>query len=103
MLWFLNGVAESLDNPFRKDASTLELAEVQKKLNLQVCSLIRQAKSPTPCLRPDWHKADRRLNAKTDSMDDVVRQYHSSRSSEACSSREVAGSGSGLTQSRSDA
>merc|ERR1740121_2599577 len=26
LLWYLNGVADSLDNPFRKEASTLELS-----------------------------------------------------------------------------
>jgi len=57
LLWFLNGVAESLDNPFRKDQSTLDTAEVQVKLNIQLRELIRNVSAPTPSLKPQWRQS----------------------------------------------
>lgn len=54
LLWFLNGVAESLDNPFKKESSTLNTAAVQMGLNEELKDLRRYARQPTPCLRPQW-------------------------------------------------
>lgn len=57
LLWFLNGVAESLDNPFKKASITLNTGEVQAELNGQLKELWRQSHSPTPALNPAWHSA----------------------------------------------
>merc|ERR1719210_2663912 len=75
LLWFLNGVAESLDNPFRKEASTLEVGEVQIKLNIQLRELVRKANAPTPSLRSQWRERTRRQSAEPETMREVRRTY----------------------------
>lgn len=50
LLWFLNGVADSLDNPFKKVASTLEPSAVQSELNEQLRELLSQRLQATPTL-----------------------------------------------------
>merc|ERR1740123_17591 len=50
LLWFLNGVADSLDNPFRKMSSALNTAAVQSRLNDQLEDLKQHAWAPTPSL-----------------------------------------------------
>merc|ERR1719330_1314859 len=58
LLWFLNGVAESLDNPFKKSSvicgeasSMLNTAEVQRGLNDQLADIRRFSSQPLPSLR----------------------------------------------------
>lgn len=56
MLWFLNGVAESLDNPFRKQASSMNMSEVQDQLNAQLQELVQNAHAEKPNLRAGFRK-----------------------------------------------
>lgn len=81
MLWFLNGVAESLDNPFRKEASSLETSHVQEQLNVQLRELVRRSSTGTPTLRPEWKQATttRRLSATPESMDVMKRSFSQTR------------------------
>lgn len=46
----MNGVADTLDNPFRKRAQTLELDVIQNELNDQLWQLLTQSKEPSPTL-----------------------------------------------------
>jgi len=48
LLWFLNFVANSLDNPFQKEARTLEASKVQHELNLHLLQMLSQAQQPAP-------------------------------------------------------
>jgi len=48
LLWFLNFVANSLDNPFQKEARTLEASSVQHELNLNLLQILAQAQQPAP-------------------------------------------------------
>jgi len=50
LLWFLNGVAENLDNPFKKEAYTLEVGDVQEELNEKLLQILKCCDAPTPCL-----------------------------------------------------
>lgn len=54
LLWFMNGVAETLDNPFKKEANTLEVSEVQDEFNRQMIQLLKNANEPTPLLSDDF-------------------------------------------------
>lgn len=82
MLWFLNGVAESLDNPFRKEADSLETDQTQIKLNIQLRELVRNSSSGTPGLRPEWqhHTAKKgRVSATGDSIQGLKKSYSTTR------------------------
>jgi len=46
LLWFLNFVAGSLDNPFQKEARTLESSNVQRELNQHLLQILAQAQLP---------------------------------------------------------
>jgi len=46
LLWFLNFVANSLDNPFQKEARTLEASSVQRELNQHLLQILAQAQVP---------------------------------------------------------
>lgn len=62
LLWFINGVADSLDNPFKKESSSLDPASVQSELNLQFTELLMQANQPTPTMSDEWRReANRRI------------------------------------------
>lgn len=51
LMWFLNGVADVLDNPFKKGASALEPTTVQEELNIQLHELLIQGSQATPSLK----------------------------------------------------
>lgn len=48
LLWLLNGVADNLDNPFKKESSSLNPPAVQSELNLQLYELGLQARQASP-------------------------------------------------------
>lgn len=48
LLWFLNFVANALDNPFQKAARTLDASGVQRELNQHLLLLLAQAQQPAP-------------------------------------------------------
>jgi len=53
LLWFLSMVATALDNPFMKEARTLEAGKVQMELNRHLEQLLAQAHAPAPsCMTP---------------------------------------------------
>jgi len=48
LVWFVNMVADTLDNPFRKEANTLELAGAQRDLNDYLVQLLANANRKSP-------------------------------------------------------
>lgn len=54
MLWFLNSVAENLDNPFAKEANTLEVAKVQDELNVKLHQLLMTADEPKAAMSANF-------------------------------------------------
>merc|ERR1719433_1076588 len=56
LMWFLNGVADTLDNPFRKEARTLDPSGVQSELNLMLQELLLQIGQPTPAMSTAWRQ-----------------------------------------------
>lgn len=50
MMWFMNGVAENLDNPFKKCSNNLDVPEVQQDFNRTLLQLLKSAEEPTPAL-----------------------------------------------------
>jgi len=54
LLWFLNSVAKNLDNPFKKEASTLSCQDIQHELNGHLQQVILHAKAPKVVLKPTW-------------------------------------------------
>lgn len=78
MLWFLNGVAESLNNPFQKAASTLNTAKVQVDLNRMLKELLRQSHGSTPSLRKENQTSlqqGNRVTCMASTMTDVNKEY----------------------------
>mmetsp|Transcript_119576 Transcript_119576/g.343512 ORF Transcript_119576/g.343512 Transcript_119576/m.343512 type:complete len:515 (+) Transcript_119576:86-1630(+) len=55
LLWFVNMVADSLDNPFRKEANTLDLSVTQGELNDCLLQMLDNSHRPAPSMgrRPD--------------------------------------------------
>merc|ERR1719203_602171 len=53
LIWFVNGVADTLENPFQKETATLELTSAQSELNLQLSELLAHAKQETPSFRAE--------------------------------------------------
>jgi len=47
LIWFMNGVADALDNPFNREARSLDASSVQHELNEHLLQLLRQAASPS--------------------------------------------------------
>jgi len=54
LLWFLNGVAESLCNPFKKDAYTIEVADIQEEFNTKLLQILQASDVLTPSLGDDF-------------------------------------------------
>mmetsp|Transcript_75513 Transcript_75513/g.219362 ORF Transcript_75513/g.219362 Transcript_75513/m.219362 type:complete len:521 (+) Transcript_75513:122-1684(+) len=46
LIWFMNGVADALDNPFNREARSLDASSVQNELNEHLLQLLRQARAP---------------------------------------------------------
>merc|ERR1719203_1050772 len=45
LLWFINGVAENLDNPYKMEASTLDTGEAHADFNVWIRQLISIAQA----------------------------------------------------------
>lgn len=73
LLWFLDGVADLLDNPFRIEASTLELSFVQSELNLRLKELFIQGRQeqPTICVASERISVQRGNLAHAASMQTI--------------------------------
>lgn len=78
LIFLLNGVAQSMDNPFQKDSYTLNTAAVQIHLNQQLNELLKSAQSAAPSLRSDWCSPGRpsvTVVAQASTMDEVKKVY----------------------------
>lgn len=67
LLWFMYSVAEALDNPFRKQARSLDASSTQKELNKLMEQLLSQAKRPSATVT--WARS-RSLAAMTGTSSD---------------------------------
>jgi predicted membrane chloride channel (bestrophin family) len=52
-LWYLNGVADALDNPFRKLSDSIDASAIQREMNFQMMQLVEDATSPGPTILPE--------------------------------------------------
>jgi len=88
LLWLINGVSENLDNPFKKEASTLEADVVQHYFNCSLQQVISNAKAKTPAMSGKWRTNGRPKEGRGRICVEVLRA-RSGRTSEFSHSEEM--------------
>jgi len=76
LLWFINGVADKLDNPFKLQSGTLKPAAVQSEFNLQLRELMGQGLMGSPVMASERETRHSLGNIK--SMESVRRSHSAS-------------------------
>jgi len=79
LLWFLNAVAQNLDNPYRKESSTLNTDEVQEEYNGRLLQAVKLANNPTPSMISNWREERRRPSSTVAELKQVVSERSASK------------------------